>query len=208
MTTILTDGPPHSGTRWRWFGRSPSPRTIDILVVCTGNVCRSPFIAALLAAGLPGLTIRSAGTAVVVGQAPDAEILRALAERGCGQPRTSSAQALTRGMVRSANLIITATRLHRGLTIALDNGVGGRAFTLKELARVAGANNPPSGFAATVNRAAQVAHIAEIVDYDDDLDDPHGLDRAAYERMATEVDVALRVIVPALASEHGVPFVD
>ena len=208
MTTSLTDGPPHSGRRWRWFGRAPSPRTIDILVVCTGNVCRSPFIAALLAAKLPGLTIRSAGTAVVAGQPPDAEILRALAERGCSQPRTSSAEALTRGMVRSANLIITATRLHRGLTIALDNGAGGRAFTLKELARVTSASNPPKGFAATVERAAQVALIADIVDYDDDLDDPHGFDWTAYERMATEVDVALRVVIPALASETYLPVAD
>jgi len=206
VKTNPTDGPLH--TDRRWLGRSPSRRTVDILVVCTGNVCRSQFIAALLAAKLPGLTIRSAGTAVVAGQAPDAEILRALAERGCSQPRTSSAEALTRGMVLSANLIITATRLHRGLTTALDNGADGRAFTLKELARVTNSNNPPRGFNATVKQAAQVAHIADIVDYDDDLDDPHGRDRTAYERMATEVDVALWVIVPALAPEPGMPFAD
>lgn len=176
-------------------------------MVCTGNVCRSQFVAALLAVGLPDLAIRSAGTAVVAGQAPDAEILRALAERGCSQTRTSSAQALTREMVRSANLILTATRLHRGLTIALDNGAGGRAFTLKELARVTRSSNT-SGFTATVKRAAQVALIADIVDYDDDLDDPHGFDWTAYERMATEVDVALRVVIPALASGTYLPVAD
>lgn len=35
-----------------------------ILVVCTGNICRSPMVEALLKASLPNHTIESAGTAV------------------------------------------------------------------------------------------------------------------------------------------------
>jgi protein-tyrosine phosphatase len=42
-----------------------------ILVVCVGNICRSPVGERLLAAGLPDLSVSSAGLGALVGHAAD-----------------------------------------------------------------------------------------------------------------------------------------
>ncbi|MFC2969039.1 arsenate reductase/protein-tyrosine-phosphatase family protein [Acidimangrovimonas pyrenivorans] len=54
----------------------------SILVVCTGNICRSPAGERLLAAALPGIRVGSAGLGAVVGAAADPETAAAAAERG------------------------------------------------------------------------------------------------------------------------------
>ncbi len=57
---------------------SPDPSgPVRLLTVCTGNVCRSPYAAALLGAGLdwarPGaFRVASAGTPALVGRPVDA----------------------------------------------------------------------------------------------------------------------------------------
>jgi protein-tyrosine phosphatase len=43
----------------------------SVLVICVGNICRSPLGERVLAAGLPGLRISSAGLAAVVGEGAD-----------------------------------------------------------------------------------------------------------------------------------------
>jgi protein-tyrosine phosphatase len=56
-------------------GPRPLPGPVrSALVVCHGNLCRSPFAAALLAATLPSLAVRSAGLEAGEGEpaAPDA----------------------------------------------------------------------------------------------------------------------------------------
>jgi len=179
-----------------WPGRSRVPEPADILVVCTGNVCRSPYIAAALRAALPDLTITSTGTSPMTGQAPGEFVARALAERGIQQD-LAPARRLTRGQVRGARLIITAARVHRVAAIALDAAAAGRAFTLKELARVIDSERP-GGVDAVVAQAAKRAQVPETTDHDDDLEDPFGLAWPAYQRMAAEVDTALTVLIPAL----------
>src|SRR4051794_30349284 len=42
--------------------RHDGGQTVRILFVCTGNTCRSPMAAALMAARLPGVDVSSAGT--------------------------------------------------------------------------------------------------------------------------------------------------
>ncbi|MDT4940078.1 MAG: Low molecular weight phosphotyrosine protein phosphatase, partial [Pseudonocardiales bacterium] len=42
--------------------RRRTSEPIDVLVVCTGNMCRSPMIASMLSAAVPSLVVRSAGT--------------------------------------------------------------------------------------------------------------------------------------------------
>ena len=50
-----------------------------ILVLCTGNICRSPVAAAMLAARLPDKRIESAGLGAMEGQGVEPKA-RALAE--------------------------------------------------------------------------------------------------------------------------------
>ncbi len=42
-----------------------------ILVICTGNICRSPLAAALLAREMPGLEVSSAGLDALIGMPAD-----------------------------------------------------------------------------------------------------------------------------------------
>jgi protein-tyrosine phosphatase len=186
-----------------WLGRAHSAEYSDILLVCTGNVCRSPYIAAALRSARPELVIASAGTRALSGEPPTDLILRALADRGIPSSDLAVARTLTRSMVRGARLIVTATRLQRIHVVRLDRTARGRAFTLKELARVIDPASTERGVDAVVRCAVATANVAAATDFDDDLDDPFGLEWPAYGRMAAEVDVALTALVPALKEGDG-----
>lgn len=176
-----------------WPGRAR--QTTDVLIVCSGNVCRSPYIAAALRAHLPGLRVESAGTAALRGELPNEHIGRALSERGIS-PAFEPARQLTRPMARRARLVIAATGFHRAYVVSRSPRAAGRTFTLKELARVVEPGD--HGLDAVVARAAACAAVPDPVDHDDDLDDPFGMEWPAYDKMAAEVDAALAVLVPAL----------
>jgi protein-tyrosine-phosphatase len=77
-----------------------------ILVVCHGNICRSPFAAGLLASALEprGTLVASAGF-VGPGRAPPAEAGIAAASRGVDL-RAHRSQLLTPMLVREADLIV------------------------------------------------------------------------------------------------------
>ena len=181
--------------------RRPRPRAgdelADILAVCGGNICRTPYIAARLRASLPEMRITSAGTTAMAGSPPDAHVMRALARHGITD-YTDVGRSLTRGLIRNARLVVTAARVHRLQVIATDPQAAGKTFTLKELARVVTAASSIRGLDELIISAARAAQVPEDTDYDDDLDDPHGLDWLAYEKMAAEADAALAILVAAL----------
>jgi protein-tyrosine-phosphatase len=80
------------------------PRTV--LVVCHGNICRSPFAAGLLADALePGGTLVASAGFVGPGRAPPAEAFVAAARRGVDL-RTHRSQLLTPMLAREADLIV------------------------------------------------------------------------------------------------------
>lgn len=54
----------------------------NILVVCIGNICRSPVGERLLRAGLPRCEVGSAGLGAVVGSAADPKTVEAAQEHG------------------------------------------------------------------------------------------------------------------------------
>ena len=54
----------------------------SVLVVCVGNICRSPMGERLLARALPGVTVTSAGIAAVVGAGADETAATAATEIG------------------------------------------------------------------------------------------------------------------------------
>lgn len=94
---------------------------MTILCVCTGNTCRSPIAAALLAdraarRGLP-LTVYSAGLAACVGDPATDHAVAVLAERGIDLSAHRSAP-LTRYACDAADKIAVMTASHRDALLA------------------------------------------------------------------------------------------
>ena len=79
-----------------------------VLMVCTGNICRSPIAQALLERALPGIAVASAGTNAMVGQSADPLAVQLMDERGIDL-RAHVASALTDDRIFDAGLILTMT---------------------------------------------------------------------------------------------------
>ena len=64
-------------------GEPALPAAVErVVVICQGNICRSPFAAALLARALPELEIRSAGLAASGGDPAEPGAIRVATEHG------------------------------------------------------------------------------------------------------------------------------
>ena len=82
-----------------------------ILVVCTGNICRSPIAEGLLKAALPGKTVLSAGTMAMVGDGADPMSIEVSAANGL-DIAAHRAQQLTQTMLQAADLVLTLDGSH------------------------------------------------------------------------------------------------
>ena len=112
-----------------------------VLVVCTGNVCRSPATERLLLKNLDRATpwafaLGSSGTAALVGQPIHPLTVHALAAHGV-DGRGHVARNVTEAQLAQADLVLTATRAHRIPLVGLHPPVRARTFTLREFARLA-----------------------------------------------------------------------
>ncbi|CAG9270804.1 putative low molecular weight protein-tyrosine-phosphatase EpsP [Paraburkholderia unamae] len=83
-----------------------------VLVVCEGNICRSPLACAMLARSLPDIGFSSAGTHALVGEGADPLIVEMARDRGVVLG-DHVATPLTDERVRDADLILTMTRTQR-----------------------------------------------------------------------------------------------
>src|SRR6266704_5323123 len=93
------------------------PNTKRILLVCTGNICRSPLAAALLERalverGIEGIAVASAGTGAWDGAPVSEGAYLVGLERGLDLSG-HRARLLTRELVQAADLILTMARHHR-----------------------------------------------------------------------------------------------
>ena len=116
---------------------------VDVLVVCTANMIRSPLAELYLRekfADRP-ITVRSAGTH----PAPANEMTRRArdAAKALGLSMADAEvhrpQLLTRAMVERADIILGAARIHRSACVRMDLSALGRAFTMREFARLSAA---------------------------------------------------------------------
>jgi protein-tyrosine phosphatase len=187
--------------------------TLHVMVVCTGNICRSPFAAQLLAdrlerAGVDA-TVWSAGTHAMVGHPMPAEAA-ALSRRAGLDPDAHRGDQLTPTMVDLADLILTASREHRAAVVKMLPRASRRTFTLREFARLAEyvvADHASLGAGAPAVAADPVALVEEVASSrglampparpeDDDIVDPYRRSPQVYaeaERLITQaVDSAVR----------------
>ena len=79
-----------------------------ILVVCTGNICRSPVAATMLQQRLPRLTVDSAGLGALVGHPVDPQARR-LAEADGLDVDAHEARQLDADLLGEADLVLVMT---------------------------------------------------------------------------------------------------
>ena len=99
---------------------------MKILVVCTANVCRSPYGAAALAHHLPALTIDSAGVQAVPGQPADWKIRAAARARGYRDLTEHRSRLLLSGIISSRELVLCMETAHRDLLLSRYPQMTGR----------------------------------------------------------------------------------
>ncbi len=162
-----------------------------ILVVCTGNTCRSSMAGAILKKMVEDqpqlrgrVRILSAGTAAFPGQEASPQAIKVMEERGIDL-RGHRASLLTREMIREADIILTMTERHKQQILRMDQQAGGKVFTLKEYAREADTQMPGK------------AHDPRSLD----IMDPFGYSVEVYRMCANEIEEAAGQLIKKLI--HG-----
>ena len=103
----------------------------SVLMVCEGNVCRSPLAAALLAERSPHLEVMSAGTSAMVGAPVDAVIGELAREHGIALD-SHVARQLDASLLNAFDLILTMTKAQRDWVEAAFPPARGKVFRLCE----------------------------------------------------------------------------
>nr|WP_307802304.1 low molecular weight phosphatase family protein [Cellulomonas fengjieae] len=196
----------------------PPDEPFRVLVVCTGNICRSPAVERLLAAGLgaayrgrdtagglaPAIEVGSAGTGAMVGQ-PMTDQMAALVTAQGASADGFQARQLAPGQIRQAGLVLAMTRQHRSRIVELLPAAVRRTFTLRELARLVDDIDPatlPGANATTADRLRALVPLAAAArgltahrPADDDVVDPYHGDAALYRKSFGQLLPAVETIV-------------
>lgn len=187
--------------------------TPRILVVCTGNVCRSPYIERRLRAGLdsawgPGaVVVHSAGSGALVGSAMDPGSASLLGTAGLPH-EDFIARSLTRDLVADASLVITATRAHRSAVTRLHPRALRTTHALRDLAHIAAGTSlpdrsvdetPASWLGKVVPLlAARRGMEAPLPEDVADVVDPYRRPESVFAEMASQIDACIPPVLTVL----------
>jgi protein-tyrosine-phosphatase len=169
-----------------------------VLMVCTGNICRSPAMHYLAAREwAEAADVTSAGISAEVGMDATPEIRRSAAAHGLTFPRHRPTQ-LTAELVEGADLVLVATQAHARW---IERDVGRwpeHMFGLKQAAELSAVAPRPEGDspAERLRTAAGALLIAgqQKTTPLRSLDDPWGHDQVTYDRVMTEIADALTAL--------------
>nr|WP_294973237.1 low molecular weight protein-tyrosine-phosphatase [uncultured Pseudomonas sp.] len=102
-----------------------------ILLVCVGNICRSPTAEHLLRESLPGsgIAIASAGISALVGHPIESTALAILGDHG-HRPPPHRARQLNRELIHEANLVLVMEHGQIQDVIRLSPEARGKTFLL------------------------------------------------------------------------------
>lgn len=176
----------------------------EVLVVCTGNICRSPLGEAALRARLDGRArVLSAGTYGQEGSGATEGSVVAGRELGL-ELAAHRARRIRPADIDAADLVLAMEREHRDAVIRAVPQARDRTFTLKELVLLLERAPFDGEFDARIAEAARRRTAAEAIG-DLDVADPYGDTLDAYRRIAGEIDawtdrLVLGLFGPALAA--------
>lgn len=195
-----------------------------LLIVCTGNVCRSPMAAQLLRGRLgvlDGVEIMTAGTGALVGERMTAQAAAIARRLGASEADVSEhrARQLEPWMLREVDLVLALARSHRREILELEPSTTRRTFTLRELAHISrsegGIRNGGAGdtdgsderLRSGIARAAAFRGVVPpfVRVEDADVVDPYRRSDAVYEESAAQIASAVDEVGRFLRGTVGVP---
>lgn len=174
----------------------------SILLVCTGNICRSPMAEGFLGNALErrlgeaAPLVSSAGVIGRDGQTAVPEAVRAGAERGA-DISSHVVRRLLPEHVESADLVLGMAAEHRDEIMRAVPAAAPKTFTLKQLVRLldalpASGEGDPQPEARLVSRVAEADRLRrsdfEGNPHDEDVVDPLGMSFESFRAVAWEID--------------------
>lgn len=195
-----------------------------LLIVCTGNVCRSPMAVQLLRArlgGLDGFEVTSAGTDALIGERMTAQAAAISRRLGASEADVSKhrARRLEPRMLREADLVLALARDHRRDILDLEPSTTRRTFTLREFAHISRSEDAvvpetTGGLGGVDDRLrsgiARAAAFRGVVPPfaragDADVVDPYRRSDAVYEESAAQLAPAIDELSRFLRGAVEVP---
>lgn len=146
------------------------PQIERLLLVCTGNTCRSPMAEALCRHYLPNIETLSAGVGAVPGLPASIGAIEAMQRRGLNLDHHRS-RALSSYLLADADLVLCMSQSHKDVILqALPEECGGKVFTLAEY----------------VDEPGQ------------EIADPFGGDQEVYENCARQIEELIKKLAAKL----------
>ena len=190
----------------------------SILVVCTQNVCCSPYVERLLISRLAGtaISVSSAGTAALTGSIIDPAVAARLIEAGA-DPAGFSPRQLTLDLVAGADLVLCSSREQRAAVVREAPAGLRRTYALADFSDLAALVSIEN--AVDPNRSGETSYVGQVREIverargqvqarkstDAAIVDPYGQPQRVFDQMFAQVDHLLPPIIAALT---GVPFSD
>lgn len=186
--------------------------TFTVLVVCVGNVCRSPQaervlrmrFSELLPDDRSAFDASSAGVAAMVGSSMNESAAAELRRLG-GDPDGFTSRDLDDRMVAGADLVLTATRQLRSRVLEDAPRALRRTFTLTEFAALvapgSGLGDTPPDATSLVKQAASQRNAVAVAEYD--VTDPIGRSQECHREVAELIERSCTVIARALADTRS-----
>lgn len=178
---------------------------IEVLFVCTANICRSPVAERLAVARsrVPAEFVHfaSAGTHARDGYAIDPPSAKALLDLG-GDPTGHTSRLLSNDMLDAADVVLTATIEHRDFILRRRPSGMRKTFSIKEFVRLGHDIEPAVGPDDVARVIVQVAGQRGLVHPGgpkrDDIDDPFRKDESESMRAAIEISLAVDGVLDLL----------
>lgn len=171
----------------------------DVLLVCTGNICRSPIAEALVSSRV-GRSVHVASAGLLSeGIAPPLEAVEAMREFGIDISAHLS-RRVNEEMLDRADVVIGMAREHVREVTVISRSTWPKAFTLKELVRrgrEVGSRSAKETLEEWLERVSVGREYAMLLgdSQDDDVEDPIGGSFEQFLYTARQIDALVNELI-------------